>query len=213
MRVTTMLCLAAAAVLLSASSAWSQPPGGRGPGGPPSTPMLDALDVNGDREISAEELSNAVAALKKLDKNDDGKLTIDEMRPRRGPGAEGRRDDGRRDAGRGDEGRGRRDGDRERRDPPPRQTSSTSNRSARARNQSSALSTDGSVALPCTRAPWAVTRKAKPDSCRVRSTSLYASESRLVTRPTRSGRSGISSMALRPRSPCSPRRRTISWRA
>ena len=56
---------------------------------------------NGDGELSAEETANASEALKKLDKNKDGKLTRDELRPqpsgRGGPGGPG----GRGPAGRG----------------------------------------------------------------------------------------------------------------
>jgi Ca2+-binding EF-hand superfamily protein len=55
------------------------------PGGaaftPPANPFFEALDANKDGEISAEELNNAVAALKKLDKDGDGKLTREETRP------------------------------------------------------------------------------------------------------------------------------------
>ena len=55
---------------------------------PPISPLEEALDANHDGIISAEEIANASAALKKLDKNGDGKLTPDEFRPmfRRGPG-------------------------------------------------------------------------------------------------------------------------------
>ena len=42
-----------------------------------------ALDVNHDGVIDAGEIANAPAALKTLDKNDDGKLTQDELRPSR----------------------------------------------------------------------------------------------------------------------------------
>tara|TARA_Y100001934_G_scaffold262743_1_gene337572 strand:- start:6643 stop:7248 length:606 start_codon:yes stop_codon:yes gene_type:complete len=50
-------------------------------------PITKALDADGDGEISAKEIENAVAALKKLDKNKDGKITEDEIRPeRRGMG-------------------------------------------------------------------------------------------------------------------------------
>lgn len=45
---------------------------------------MTALDTNGDREISDEELQAATASLKKLDKNSDGKLTEEEMRPQFG---------------------------------------------------------------------------------------------------------------------------------
>jgi len=89
-------------------------PGGRGPGfGPPPSPIIDALDANGDREISAQEIEQAAAALKKLDRNDDGKLTEDEFRggpPRpgdrgpQGPGGRGRPDDERAPGREGDRG-------------------------------------------------------------------------------------------------------------
>ncbi len=67
--------------------------GGRGgPGGGPGggrggfsfmrmLPLMVALDADEDGEISAKEIENAVVALKKLDKNKDGKLTEDELRP------------------------------------------------------------------------------------------------------------------------------------
>jgi len=44
-------------------------------------PVIAALDANHDGEIDANEISNAPAALRKLDKNGDGKLTRDELRP------------------------------------------------------------------------------------------------------------------------------------
>lgn len=67
------------------------PPGGRrGEGGPGEpgrpalpNPLVAALDTNGDHEISAEELAAAATSLLTLDKNKDGKLTDDEMRPPR----------------------------------------------------------------------------------------------------------------------------------
>jgi hypothetical protein len=40
-----------------------------------------ALDTNGDGIIDEQEIANAPEALKKLDKNGDGKLTPDELRP------------------------------------------------------------------------------------------------------------------------------------
>jgi hypothetical protein len=87
----------------------SRPPGGPGgqgggpggPGGPGGmrmpNPVIEALDLNKDGTIDAEELSKASDSLKKLDKNKDGKLTPDEYRPQRpggpggpgGPGAQG----------------------------------------------------------------------------------------------------------------------------
>jgi hypothetical protein len=88
-------------------------PGGRpgGPGGPgglgsgpdrmggqrPVMPIIAALDLNKDGTIDAEEIAKASEALKKLDKNGDGKLTPDEYLPprwqggpwMRGPGGPG----------------------------------------------------------------------------------------------------------------------------
>ncbi|WP_298863519.1 hypothetical protein [uncultured Gimesia sp.] len=91
-----------------------------GPSGRPDMmkmfPIIVALDANKDGEISKEEIENATAALQKLDKDKNGKLTEDELRPnfgrrggdRRGPGEPGRRDGDRR----GPEESGNRDGDR-----------------------------------------------------------------------------------------------------
>jgi hypothetical protein len=67
---------------------WQNGPGG--PGGrmgrrPPPSPLMEALDVNHDGVIDADEIANAPAALKALDKNGDGKLTQDELRPARPP--------------------------------------------------------------------------------------------------------------------------------
>ena len=63
-----------------------------GPGAPggnhPLPPIFAALDANGDGVLSASEIANAPAALKKLDKNGDGQLTPDEYRPPR-PGGQG----------------------------------------------------------------------------------------------------------------------------
>ena len=44
-------------------------------------PIMAALDADGNGEISASEIEGAVAALKKLDKNSDGKLTMEELMP------------------------------------------------------------------------------------------------------------------------------------
>src|SRR5438874_2668130 len=51
------------------------PPGGRRP--PP--PIIGALDANHDGVLDADEIANASKALLSLDKNGDGKLTIDEL--------------------------------------------------------------------------------------------------------------------------------------
>lgn len=69
--------------------------GGPGGGGRPNMfsflPVLIALDADKNGELSEKELNNATAALKKLDKNGDGKLTEDEIRPERPPGGRGGR--------------------------------------------------------------------------------------------------------------------------
>jgi Ca2+-binding EF-hand superfamily protein len=66
-------------------------PGGRG--GPRDMmrmlPVMTALDADGDGVISAEEINNASVALRKLDKNGDGKLTENEIRPNFPPGGRG----------------------------------------------------------------------------------------------------------------------------
>jgi hypothetical protein len=59
-------------------------------------PLMAALDANHDGTIDEKEIANASAALKTLDKNGDGKLTAEELRPQRpqggqgGPGGQGR---------------------------------------------------------------------------------------------------------------------------
>ena len=113
------------AIALAALYGWAQdagdhpgPPegGGQGPrppGGPgrdfrpPISLIEQVLDADHDGIISEEEIANAAAALKKLDKNGDGKLTPEEFRPRRrgpgspggGPGGPGRFDRGGQDQG------------------------------------------------------------------------------------------------------------------
>ena len=49
----------------------------RPPMGPPA--IIKAIDANSDHKISTEEMENAAAVLKKLDKNGDGELTPDEF--------------------------------------------------------------------------------------------------------------------------------------
>ncbi len=91
------------------SLTFAQQPGPRpgGPGGGPGgmmrmLPVMQALDENSDGEISAQELANASAALAALDKDGNGKLTLDELRPafRGFPGPGGRSGPGGANAGR-----------------------------------------------------------------------------------------------------------------
>src|ERR1051326_9162468 len=97
MKITTKLLLLGATVgasaLLFAQDAPNKgqggPQDGPGSGGPgsgahhrmrhPPIAMIGALDANHDGVIDADEIANAVEALKKLDKNGDGKLTPDEF--------------------------------------------------------------------------------------------------------------------------------------
>jgi Ca2+-binding EF-hand superfamily protein len=71
-------------LLISAATAWCQPPGRFGRGGPMRSPVFLALDTDKDGVISAAEIASASAALKSLDKNGDGKLSEDEVRPQMG---------------------------------------------------------------------------------------------------------------------------------
>ena len=97
------LTLGASTCLLNAQDGGQRPEGQRppgrdgGPGGPGGprmlSPIMEALDLNKDGTIDADELAKASESLKKLDKNGDGKITPEEYRPQRpgGPGGEGRR--------------------------------------------------------------------------------------------------------------------------
>src|SRR6201996_4476368 len=80
-------------------------PGGGGPGGPggrhhpPMPAIVRALDANHDGIIDSNEIANASAALKTLDKNGDGQLTMDEYL---GPHPQRPHDDGGPGPGSGD---------------------------------------------------------------------------------------------------------------
>ena len=49
---------------------------------------MAGLDADGNGEISSTELEQAVEALRKLDANNDGRLTREEFRPERGQGSD-----------------------------------------------------------------------------------------------------------------------------
>ena len=93
MKTTTSLIALLIGLGTAAAIAQDAPPRGEGrQGGPPgggqrpASPLMAALDANQDGVIDAKEIQNAVAALKKLDKNGDGQLTADELRPQRPAG-------------------------------------------------------------------------------------------------------------------------------
>lgn len=79
--------LATSALSLMAQDADTPAPrGSRHPGGPGGPghrppPFIAALDVNKDGVIDATELANASTVLAKLDRNGDGQITLDELRP------------------------------------------------------------------------------------------------------------------------------------
>lgn len=71
----------------TAMVSFAQDGGGRGGKGGganrPVPPVIAALDENGDKTIDAKEIADAPQNLKNLDKNNDGKLTSDELMPPR----------------------------------------------------------------------------------------------------------------------------------
>ena len=95
----TLLALAASALAVYAQDpggptpADQPPPGQAGPGGrggpglnsrrPAPSLLMQALDLNHDGVLDADEIAKAPASLKTLDKNGDGRLTPDELRPPR----------------------------------------------------------------------------------------------------------------------------------
>jgi outer membrane protein assembly factor BamB len=62
------------------------PGGGGGPSPMQTDPVLAALDKDGNKEISTDEMATAPASLTTLDKNKDGKLSEDEVTPQRADG-------------------------------------------------------------------------------------------------------------------------------
>jgi Ca2+-binding EF-hand superfamily protein len=91
--------MATAQAAASGGTGGRGPEGGRGEGGRGEgprgnmnfirmDPVLAAVDTNGDGIISADEIRDSAAALRKLDKDGDGKVTRDEAMPATGRGRE-----------------------------------------------------------------------------------------------------------------------------
>jgi len=96
MKLHTTIVMAALALAATATPLLAQDEPGNGPrprqggpdGGPrPPMPIIAVLDANHDGTIDASEIDNAPAALRSLDKNGDGSLTRQELRPPRPEGA------------------------------------------------------------------------------------------------------------------------------
>ncbi|MEZ6065844.1 MAG: EF-hand domain-containing protein [Planctomycetaceae bacterium] len=86
--------MALGTVVLAASPLLAQDGGTRGQGGFGGrgtfpNPIFDAIDADKDGSISEAELANASKALKALDKDGDGKITREEVRPQFGGGTGG----------------------------------------------------------------------------------------------------------------------------
>ena len=67
--------------LLTGAVATAQPDGQRDRRPPPVPPIFAFFDADRDGTLSAEEIENASEALGKLDRNGDGEITREEMRP------------------------------------------------------------------------------------------------------------------------------------
>lgn len=80
MRRTFTIALTALSLIAAAASAQGQRGAGPQGGGARMNPLLAVFDADGDGTLSKEEIDNAAAKLKALDKNGDGALSADELR-------------------------------------------------------------------------------------------------------------------------------------
>ncbi len=80
-RISVAACSISTIFLLAPISFGQQPPGPPGAGIMRMLPVMAALDADQNGEISSDEIAKSTQALKTLDKNSDGKLTLEEIRP------------------------------------------------------------------------------------------------------------------------------------
>ncbi|MFM7166589.1 MAG: EF-hand domain-containing protein, partial [Planctomycetaceae bacterium] len=79
---TSLLATLAFAAAAAPGFAQDAPEGGRGAGRQRMVaPLMQALDADQDGSLSPAEIENAAKALAKLDKNGDGTISTDELRP------------------------------------------------------------------------------------------------------------------------------------
>lgn len=76
MKTPIITCILALAAVLGASAQKPDRRGERRP--PPGPPLFAVIDTDHDQVLSAEEIEAAGEALAKLDKNNDGEITLDE---------------------------------------------------------------------------------------------------------------------------------------
>ena len=106
----------AGAFLLCAQDGPPRPGGPQGQRGPRQTMLMMAIDTDHDGSLSPEEIAAAPKSILTLDKNGDGSITADELRPQQmaRPGGDGPRREGgdgpRREGGPGGEGERREGG-------------------------------------------------------------------------------------------------------
>lgn len=108
---TPWMILAVALSLVLADSAVAKPGDGqRGQRGPRERGggggLLEALDLDGDRSLSAAEIAQASSSLAKLDADGDGVVSMQEVAPNRGRGQAGQGRRGKRAGAEGRAGKG-----------------------------------------------------------------------------------------------------------
>ncbi len=83
------VCILVSVFSLNVSSFAQEGERKRPEGSRPPNPIMEALDTDKDGSLQQGEIDMAVVALRKLDKNKDGTLSADELRPAGGPSMSG----------------------------------------------------------------------------------------------------------------------------